>query len=340
MATSKKKEESKNDDVLQATLDRLNKSYGSGTVIAGNQKAMEVKVVSTGSLLVDIKTGVGGLPYGRIVEVYGPESSGKTTLCIHTMANAQKDTIDTRKVALIDMEHSIHPGYMEALGVNLEDLILSQPPYGEAALEIAYQLIQSKKVKVVIIDSVATLIPKSELEGECGESKMAGLGRLMSQSLRKLSPAVEANDCLLIFTNQLRDTPGVMYGNPERPCGGNSLKFYASIRIDMRKSIDKEKELNKTKVKIIKSKVSKPFGECTVEILWGSGFNRMGEVIDLAEELEVFSKSGSHYSYGDQKLANGYDNMMEFMRNNEEFYQEIEQKVLQAINPDTVTAEK
>lgn len=327
-------------DELQLALDRLNKAYGAGTVISGNEKNADIKVVSTGSLLVDIKTGVGGLPYGRIVEVYGPESSGKTTLCIHTLANAQKEVQDDRKCVLIDMEHSIEPTYMETLKVNMDELILSQPPYGEAALEVAYQLIVSGKVKVVVIDSVAALIPKSELDGEMGESKMAGLGRLMSQSLRKLSPVVEKYNCLLIFTNQLRDTPGVMYGSPERPTGGNALKFYASMRIDMRKSVDKEHGLNKTTVKIIKSKVSKPFGQCVVEIVWGEGFNRMGEVIDIAEELKVFTKAGSWYDYDGKHLANGYDNMMQFFKDNEEFYMEIEHKCMQLINPDTSTIEK
>ena len=321
-------------DILDATLNRLNDLYGVGTVISGNQKSLDIKTVSTGSLKVDIATGVGGLPYGCIVEIYGPESSGKTTMCIHAMVNAQKDLEDTRKVALIDMEHSIQPQYMQALGMNLDDLILSQPPFGEAAMEIANQLIKSGRVKMVVVDSVATLVPKSEMDSGVGDPKMAGLGRLMSQGLRTINPIVEHNNCLLVFTNQLRDTPGVMYGNPSRPTGGNSLKFYASMRIDITKSVgaaEKEREVNKTTVKIIKSKVSKPFQQCTTEILWGIGFNRIGEIIDLGEDYKILQKSGSHYSYNGQKLANGYDAMNDFLNDNPELAAEIEEKVLNAI---------
>lgn len=337
-----KKEEVKK-DVLQETFDRLNKLYGTGTVISGNQKSLDIPSVSTGSLKLDMATGIGGLPYGRIVEIYGPESSGKTTVCIHTVANAQKDLVDTRKCAIVDMEHAIHPGYMKDLGVNLDDLILSQPEYGEAALEVAYQLIACGKVKLVVVDSVAALIPKSELEGEMGESKMAGLGRLMSQSLRKLSPVVERNNVLLIFTNQLRDTPGVMYGSPEKPCGGNSLKFYAGMRIDIRKSVgqaEKDKELNKTTIKVIKSKVSKPFQQCVTEILWGKGFNRIGEIVDMAEEYKILGKKGSWYVYNETNMANGYDAMVEFMKDNEEFALEIETEVMRKLRPEAPVDEK
>lgn len=334
MAKSVKTKEEVAADPLQETMSRLNKLYGVGTVIAGSQKSLNVKTVSTGSLKIDIITGVGGLPYGRIVEIYGPESCGKTTMCIHTMVNAQKDLSDPRKVALIDMEHSIQPQYMQDLGINLDDLILSQPPYGEAAMEIAHQLMKSGKVKMIVIDSVSTLVPKTEMEGEAADSKMAGLGRLMSQSLRTLSPVVEHNDVLLVFTNQLRDTPGVMYGNPSKPTGGNSLKFYASIRIEMNKSVgaaEKEKEVNKTTVTVIKSKVSKPFGKCVTEILWGTGFHRIGEIIDIAEEYEILQKAGSWYLYNEQKLANGYDAMCEFLKDNEGLTDELQTKVLQAI---------
>lgn len=339
MATAKKKAQEGEVDPLRETMDRLNASYGVGTVIAGSQKALNVKTVSTGSLKIDLITGVGGLPYGRIVEVYGPESCGKTTLCIHTMVNAQKDLSDPRKVVLIDMEHSIQPQYMQDLGIDLDELILSQPPYGEAAMEIAHQLMKSGKVKMIVIDSVTTLVPKSEMEGEAADSKMAGLGRLMSQSLRTISPIVEHYDVLLVFTNQLRDTPGVMYGNPSKPTGGNSLKFYASIRIEMSKSVgaaEKEKEVNKTTVTIIKSKVSKPFGKCVTEILWGTGFHRVGEIIDIAEEYGILQKTGSWYVYNEQKLANGYDAMCKFMNDNEGLITELEDKVLHAMKGEEI----
>lgn len=318
-------------DVLKETLIRLNKLYGAGTVISGDQKSLDIPSVSTGSLLLDEATGVQGLPYGRIVEVYGPESSGKTTLCIHVLANGQKDKEDTRKVALIDMEHSIEPSYMAALDVNLEDLILSQPPYGESALEVAHQLIKTGKVKIVIIDSVATLVPKAEMEGEIGDSSVARMGRMMSQALRTLSPVVEQNNCLLIFTNQLRERVGIMFGNPETTTGGNSLRFYASMRIDMRKTPDKVNELNKTRIKIIKSKVSKPFKEVEVEILWGKGFNRLGEVLELATEKEIIKKSGGSHTWKDNRIGKSHDETVQFLQDNPEVYQEIEQLVMAAI---------
>ena len=322
------------DTQLQETMDRLNKLFGAGSIISGNQKSLDIKTVSTGSLKVDAITGVGGLPYGRIVEIYGPESSGKTTMCIHVMANAQKDLTDTRKVALIDMEHSIEPNYLLALGVDTEELILSQPPYGEAALEIADQLIKSGKVKVVVVDSIAALVPKAELDGETGEQRPGLQARMMGQGCRKLSPGVEHNNVLLIFTNQIREKIGVMYGNPETLPAGNAMKFYASMRIDIRKSVtaaEKEKEVNKTTVKIVKSKVSKPFGQCVTEIEWGKGFSRVAEILDIAEEYKVFEKSGSHYSYNGAKLANGREAMLQLLKDNVEMADEIEQKVLTLI---------
>jgi recombination protein RecA len=250
------------------------------------------------------------------------------------MANAQKDLTDTRKVALIDMEHSIEPNYLLALGVDTEELILSQPPHGEAALEIADQLIKSGKVKVVVVDSIAALVPKAELDGETGEQRPGLQARMMGQGCRKLSPGVEHNNVLLIFTNQIREKIGVMYGNPETLPAGNAMKFYASMRIDIRKSVtaaEKEKEVNKTTVKIVKSKVSKPFGQCVTEIEWGKGFSRIAEILDIAEEYKVFEKSGSHYSYNGAKLANGREAMLQLLKDNVEMADEIEQKVLTLI---------
>jgi len=322
---AKKKEEGVEIDVLKEAYDRLNKLYGEGTVITGDMKSVNIEAVSTGSLLLDIATGIGGFPYGRIVEIIGPESTGKTTLCGHLIANAQKVG---KKAAYIDMEHAISADYMTKLGVNMADIILSQPDYGEQALEIAHQLLKTGKIQVIIIDSVATLVPKNEVDGAIGDTKMAGIGRLMSQALRTLSPLVEQHNCLLVFTNQIRMTPGVMYGSPEKPTGGESLKFYASMRIDMRKTPDKVNELNKTRIKVIKSKVSKPFQECEVNIIWGKGFDRLSEVVDIGSEIGVIHKAGGHHSWGESKLGKSYDETIKFLQDNPEVYSVIEEQVL------------
>lgn len=313
---------------IKSTIDRLNKEYGINTVIAGNQKACELDVVSTGSLLLDIATGVGGFPYGRIVEIIGPESSGKTTLCGHIVANAQKTG---KKCAYLDMEHAVDMSYLKKLGVVAEDLIISQPDYGEQCLKVAEELIKTGEVGVVIVDSVATLVPKTEVDAGVGDSKMAGLGRLMSQALRVLSPLVEKNNVLLIFTNQIRLQPGVMYGSPEKPAGGESLKFYASIRLDMRKTPDVENQLNKTRIKIIKSKVAPPFGSCEVKIIWGKGFSWRAELLEAAVEFGIIQKAGSWFSYKEQKIGQGMSSVEEMADNNPEWLQEVEKLTLEKI---------
>ena len=314
---------------LQLTLDKLDKTYGKGTVMKMGDKAIEeVEVISSGSLGVDLALGVGGYPKGRIIEIYGPESSGKTTLTLHAIAEAQKAG---GIAAFIDAEHAFDRHYAEKLGVNIEDLIISQPDNGEQALEIAENLIRSGAIDIVVIDSVAALTPKSEIEGEMGDSKMGLHARLMSQALRKLTGTISKTNCTVFFINQLREKIGVMFGNPETTTGGNALKFYASVRLDIRRSSqikDGENVIgNRTKVKVVKNKVAPPFKTAEFDIMYGEGVSKTGEILDLAVEFEIIKKSGSWFSYGDTKLGQGRDAVKALIKDNPELAEELEEKI-------------
>lgn len=318
---------------LQLTLDKLDKAYGKGTVMKMGDKAIEeVEVISSGSLGVDLALGVGGYPKGRVIEIFGPESSGKTTLTLHAIAEAQKAG---GIAAFIDAEHAFDRHYAEKLGVDIENLIISQPDNGEQALEIAESLIRSGAVDIVVIDSVAALTPKSEIEGEMGDSKMGLHARLMSQALRKLTGTISKTNCTVFFINQLRDKIGVMFGNPETTTGGNALKFYASVRLDIRKSTqikDGDNVLgNRTKVKIVKNKVAPPFKTAEFDIMYGEGISKTGEILDLAVEFEIIKKSGSWFSYGDTKLGQGRDAVKLLIKDNPELAEELEIKIKEFI---------
>jgi recombination protein RecA len=314
---------------LQLTLDKLDKTYGKGTVMKMGDKAVEeVESISSGSLGLDLALGVNGYPKGRIIEIYGPESSGKTTLTLHAIAEAQKAG---GIAAFIDAEHAFDRNYAEKLGVNIEELIMSQPDNGEQALEIAENLIRSGAIDIVVIDSVAALTPKSEIEGEMGDSKMGLHARLMSQALRKLTATISKTHCTVFFINQLREKIGVMFGNPETTTGGNALKFYASIRLDIRRSSqikDGENVIgNRTKVKVVKNKVAPPFRTAEFDIMYGEGVSKTGEILDLAVEFEIVKKSGSWFSYGDTKLGQGRDAVKVMIKDNPELADELEQKI-------------
>lgn len=314
---------------LQLTLDKLDKTYGKGTVMKLGDKAVEeVESISSGSLGLDLALGVNGYPKGRIIEIYGPESSGKTTLTLHAIAEAQKAG---GIAAFIDAEHAFDRGYAEKLGVDVENLIISQPDNGEQALEIAENLIRSGAIDIVVIDSVAALTPKSEIEGEMGDSKMGLHARLMSQALRKLTGTISKTNCTVFFINQLREKIGVMFGNPETTTGGNALKFYASVRLDIRRSTqikDGENVIgNRTKVKVVKNKVAPPFQTAEFDIMYGEGVSKTGEILDLAVEFEVVKKSGSWFSYGDTKLGQGRDAVKSLIKDNPELADELEQKI-------------
>ena len=314
---------------LQLTLDKLDKTYGKGTVMKMGDKAVEeVEVISSGSLGVDLALGVGGYPKGRIIEIYGPESSGKTTLTLHAIAEAQKAG---GIAAFIDAEHAFDRNYAEKLGVDIENLIISQPDNGEQALEIAENLIRSGAIDIVVIDSVAALTPKSEIEGEMGDSKMGLHARLMSQALRKLTGTISKTHCTVFFINQLREKIGVMFGNPETTTGGNALKFYASVRLDIRRSSqikDGENVIgNRTKVKVVKNKVAPPFRTAEFDIMYGEGVSQTGEILDLAVEFEIIKKSGSWFSYGDTKLGQGRDAVKALIKDNPELADELEEKI-------------
>ena len=314
---------------LQLTLDKLDKTYGKGTVMKMGDKAIEeVETISSGSLGIDLALGVGGYPKGRIIEIYGPESSGKTTLTLHAIAEAQKAG---GIAAFIDAEHAFDRNYAEKLGVDIENLIISQPDNGEQALEIAENLIRSGAIDIVVIDSVAALTPKSEIEGEMGDSKMGLHARLMSQALRKLTGTISKTHCTVFFINQLREKIGVMFGNPETTTGGNALKFYASIRLDIRRSSqikDGENVIgNRTKVKVVKNKVAPPFKVAEFDIMYGEGVSKTGEILDLAVEFEVVKKAGSWFSYGDTKLGQGRDAVKSLIKDNPELADELEQKI-------------
>jgi recombination protein RecA len=318
---------------LQLTLDKLDKAYGKGTVMKMGDKAIEeVEVIPSGSLGLDLALGVNGYPRGRIIEIFGPESSGKTTLTLHAIAEAQKAG---GIAAFIDAEHAFDRFYAQKLGVDIDNLIISQPDNGEQALEIAENLIRSGAIDIVVIDSVAALTPKSEIEGEMGDSKMGLHARLMSQALRKLTATISKTHCTVFFINQLREKIGVMFGNPETTTGGNALKFYASVRLDIRRSSqikDGENVLgNRTKVKVVKNKVAPPFRTAEFDIMYGEGVSKTGEILDLAVEFEVIKKSGSWFSYGDTKLGQGRDAVKSLIKDNPELADELEAKIKELI---------
>lgn len=315
---------------LQLTMDRLEKSYGKGIVMKmGDSPIQNIDVIPTGSLTLDLALGIKGYPKGRVVEIYGPESSGKTTLTIHAIAECQKQG---GIAAFIDAEHAFDPTYAAALGVDIDSLIISQPDNGEQALEIADNLIRSGAVDLLIVDSVAALTPKAEIEGEMGDSQMGLQARLMSKALRKLTSSIQKANCCTIFINQLRDKIGVMFGNPETTSGGNALKFYASIRIDIRRAtqIKDGEEItgNRTKVKIVKNKVAPPFRKAEFDIMYGEGISKVGEIIDLAVDNEIIKKAGSWFSYGETKLGQGRDAVKTLLQDNPELMDELEQKII------------
>ena len=319
---------------LKLTLDKLDKTYGKGTVMKmGDSPNENVEAISSGSLSLDIALGVGGYPKGRVVEIYGPESSGKTTLTLHAIAECQKKG---GIAAFIDAEHAFDRFYAEKLGVDIENLIISQPDHGEQALEIADNLIRSGAIDMVIIDSVAALTPKSEIEGEMGDSKMGLHARLMSQALRKLTSSISKTNCTVIFINQLREKIGIMFGNPETTTGGNALKFYASIRLDIRRSTQIKNSDgvvmgNKTRVKIVKNKVAPPFKLAEFDIMYGEGISKIGEIIDLAVEAEIINKSGSWFSYEGTKLGQGRDAVKKLLTDNPDLTETLEAKLIEIL---------
>ncbi|WP_295831027.1 recombinase RecA [uncultured Winogradskyella sp.] len=320
---------------LKLTLDKLDKAYGKGTVMKMSDQAIEdVDAISSGSLGLDIALGVGGYPRGRVIEIYGPESSGKTTLTLHAIAEAQKAG---GIAAFIDAEHAFDRFYAEKLGVDLENLIISQPDNGEQALEIADNLVRSGAIDIIVIDSVAALTPKSEIEGEMGDSKMGLHARLMSQALRKLTGSISKTNCTMFFINQLREKIGVMFGNPETTTGGNALKFYASVRLDIRRSTqikDSNSTVmgNKTRVKVVKNKVAPPFKLAEFDIMYGQGISKVGEILDIAVEHDIIKKAGSWFSYDDTKLGQGRDAVKALIKDNPELMDELEEKVRAKVN--------
>jgi recombination protein RecA len=318
---------------LQLTLDKLEKSYGKGTVMKLGDAAIEsIESISTGSISLDIALGIGGVPKGRVIEIYGPESSGKTTLATHIIAEAQKKG---GVAAFIDAEHAFDKFYAKKLGVDVENLLISQPDNGEQALEIADNLIRSGAIDVIVIDSVAALVPKAEIEGEMGDSKMGLQARLMSQALRKLTGTIAKTGCCCIFINQLREKIGVMFGNPETTTGGNALKFYASVRLDIRRTsqIKDSDEVsgNRIKVKIVKNKVAPPFRIAEFDIMFNQGISKVGEIIDLGVDFNIVKKAGSWFSYGDTKLGQGRDAVKQLLLDNPELSDEIEAKIRQEV---------
>jgi recombination protein RecA len=318
---------------LQLTMDKIEKSYGKGAIMKlGDSAVVPVESISTGSLSLDIALGVGGLPRGRVVEIYGPESSGKTTLAIHAIAEAQRAG---GIAAFIDAEHAFDSNYAQKLGVDVENLLVSQPDNGEQALEIAENLIRSGALDIIVIDSVAALTPKSEIEGEMGDSKMGLQARLMSQALRKLTGTINKTGCCCIFINQLREKIGVMFGNPETTTGGNALKFYSSVRLDIRRvSQIKDGDMatgNRVRVKVVKNKLAPPFRQAEFDIVYGQGISKIGEIIDLAVEHNIVKKSGSWFSYGETKLGQGRDAVKQLLLDNPELSEELEVKIKEAL---------
>jgi recombination protein RecA len=319
---------------LQSTLDKIDKDYGKGTIMMlGDRPDANIPVIPSGSIALDYALGIGGYPRGRVIEIYGPESSGKTTLAIHAIAEAQKNG---GIAAFIDAEHAFDRFYAEKLGVDVENLLISQPDNGEQALEITDSLIRSGAIDIIVIDSVAALTPKAEIEGEMGDSKMGLQARLMSQALRKLTANINKTNTTCVFINQLRDKIGVMFGNPETTTGGNALKFYASVRIDIRKMNQlkegEEATGNHVKVKIVKNKLAPPFKKAEFDIVFGEGISRIGEIIDIGSEKEIIKKSGSWFSYGDTKLGQGRDAVKQLLKDNPELMEELEKKIVISLN--------
>ena len=315
---------------LKNAIAQIEKQYGAGAVMRlGQNTVQNVQAISTGSLSLDMALGIGGVPRGRIVEIYGPESSGKTTVALQIIAEAQKRG---GEAAFVDVEHALDPVYAQALGVNIDDLLVSQPDSGEQALEIAEALVRSGAIDVIVIDSVAAMTTRAEIEGEMGDSHVGMLARLMSQAMRKLTPVIAKSNCVAVFINQVREKIGVMYGNPETTTGGRALKFYASVRMEVRKgeAIKNGAEVigNRTRVKIVKNKVAPPFKECEFDMMYGKGISRVGEVLDLATDLDIIHKSGSWFSYGDRKLGQGRDAVKEILENEPDFEKEVEEKIM------------
>jgi len=324
---------------LQLTMDKIEKSYGKGSIMKlGDRVVEEVPSISSGSIGLDIAMGVGGYPKGRIIEIYGPESSGKTTLAIHAIAEAQKAG---GIAAIVDAEHAFDPTYATKLGVDINELLISQPDNGEQALEIADNLIRSGAVDIIVIDSVAALTPKAEIEGEMGDSKMGLQARLMSQALRKLTANINKTKTCVIFINQLREKIGVMFGNPETTTGGNALKFYASVRLDIRRigqiKDGEESQGNHTRVKVVKNKVAPPFKKAEFDIMYGEGISKTGEIVDLGVEYNIIKKSGSWFSYGETKLGQGRESVKSLIKDNPELAQELEAKILEVVTTATTT---
>ncbi|MGJ8683927.1 MAG: recombinase RecA [Nonlabens sp.] len=319
---------------LKLTLDKLDKAYGKGAVMKlGDKQVVDVDSIPTGSLALNAALGVGGYPRGRVVEIYGPESSGKTTLTLHAIAQAQKAG---GIAAFIDAEHAFDRFYAEKLGVDIDNLIISQPDHGEQALEIAENLIRSGAIDIIVIDSVAALTPKSEIEGEMGDSKMGLHARLMSQALRKMTGTISKTNCTVMFINQLREKIGVMFGNPETTTGGNALKFYASVRLDIRRSTQIKDTSgavlgNKTRVKVVKNKVAPPFRTAEFDIMYGEGISMVGEIVDLGVEYEIINKAGSWFSYEDTKLGQGRDSVKNILKDNPDLADELQAKIMDAI---------
>ena len=319
--------------ILQSTLDKIEKNYGKGSIMKlGDRPNEAIDAISTGSISLDTALGIGGLPKGRIIEIYGPESSGKTTLAIHAIAESQKKG---GIAAFIDAEHAFDPVYARKLGVDVDNLLVSQPDNGEQALEIADNLIRSGAIDIIVIDSVAALTPKSEIDGEMGDSKVGLHARLMSQALRKMTSTISKTGCCCIFINQLREKIGVMFGNPETTTGGNALKFYASVRLDIRRIQaikDGDQNIgNRVKVKVVKNKVAPPFRTCEFDLMFGEGISKQGEIVDLGVETGIIKKSGSWFSYGESKLAQGREGVKALLRDNPELSEELETQIRQAL---------
>ncbi len=314
---------------LDAAMSQIEKQFGKGSVMKlGNFKAMNVEAISTGALNLDIALGIGGIPRGRIIEIYGPESSGKTTLALHAVAEAQKKG---GEAAFIDAEHALDPSYAKKIGVDIDNLVVAQPDTGEQALEIAEALIRSGAIDIIVVDSVAALVPKAEIDGDMGDAHVGLQARLMSQALRKLAGAINKTNCIIIFINQLREKVGVMFGNPETTAGGRALKYYASVRMDIRRveTIKQDGEAigNRTRVKIVKNKVAPPFREAEFDIVYGKGISQSGCILDLAVELDIIQKSGSWFSYNGEKIGQGRENIKKYLEDNPKLMAEVEKKI-------------
>ena len=334
IAAEKKNPAQDKKTALESALKQIEKQYGAGAVMRlGENRHLNIDAISTGSLTLDLATGIGGLPKGRIVEIYGPESSGKTTLALHCIAECQKQG---GVAAFVDAEHALDPVYAGNLGVDIDSLLVSQPDYGEQALEITEQLVRSGAVDIIVVDSVAALVPRTEIDGEMGDSHVGLHARLMSQAMRKLTGAINKSNCLIIFINQLREKVGVVYGNPEVTTGGRALKFYSSMRIDVRKAeaikaAGSEVIGTRTKVKIVKNKLAPPFKQAEFDIMYGRGISKSGEILDLAAEYDIIKKSGSWFSYGDERLGQGRDKVKDIIENDPEFAEKLENQIKEKI---------